>query len=357
MANHKKVSSKTNLEIKKEQSGLNVAILGATGLVGEMLLTILEERAFPVNLLFPLASHQSFGDTVMFRNKPLRVQTAETFDFSQADLAFFAVNNEQAAHFAPMATQAGCWVIDNSSQFRLDPEVPLVIPEVNPEAIAEGRQRRLIANPNCSTIQMLVALKPIVDAVGIRRIEVATYQSVSGTGKKAISELAEQSARLLNGISLESVVYPRQIAFNVFPHIDALTDNGYTKEEMKMVLETQKILNDPNLEVNPTAVRVPVFFGHSEAIHIDTNLKMTAPEAKNLLRTSPGIIVVDELDDEHQFDYPTPASHLSQGDAVYVGRIREDLFSPHGLSLWVVADNVRKGAALNAIQIAEMLIG
>lgn len=332
---------------------INVAILGATGLIGETLLSILEERKFPVKQLFPLASEKSAGQTVVFKGRPLRVQDAGDFDFSQVQLAFFAVSGEQAAQYAPMAVEAGCLVIDNSAHFRLADDVPLVVPEVNPEAIADYRQRNIIANPNCSTIQMVVALKPILDAVGLKRINVATYQSVSGTGKKAVSELAEQSAQLLNGMPIEPQVYPQQIAFNLLPHIDDFSDNGYTREEMKMVLETRKILNCPHLAITATAVRVPVFYGHSEAVWLETERSITREEAITLLKGAPGIVVV-ETDENGTPNYPTPISHLNGEDAVYVGRIRADLFSDKGLNLWVVADNVRKGGALNAVQIAEI---
>ncbi|MEY3182295.1 MAG: aspartate-semialdehyde dehydrogenase [Pseudomonadota bacterium] len=332
---------------------INVAILGATGLIGETLLSILEERKFPINQLFVLASGKSSGQTVRFKGKTLRVQNASEFDFTQVQLAFFAVGSEQAAQYAPLAVEAGCLVIDNSAHFRLMESVPLVVPEVNKEAIADYRQRNIIANPNCSTIQMVIALKPILDAVGLKRINVATYQSVSGTGKKAISELAEQSAHLLNGMPIEPQVYPQQIAFNVLPHIDDFSDNGYTREEMKMILETQKILNCPQLAITATTVRVPVFYGHSEAIWIETERSITREEATALLKQAPGIVVV-EADDSSDFPYPTPISHLNAEDAVYVGRIRSDLFSDCGLNLWVVADNVRKGGALNAVQIAEI---
>jgi aspartate-semialdehyde dehydrogenase len=244
-------------------------------------------------------------------------------------------------------------VIDNTSQFRYDDDIPLVVPEVNPGALASYRNRNIIANPNCSTIQMLVALKPIYDAVGIERINVATYQAVSGTGKEAIEELANQTASLLNGRPVETKVYPRQIAFNVIPHIDSFQDNGYTKEEMKMVWETRKIMGDERIQVNPTCVRVPVFYGHSEAIHIETRDKITAEQARKLLEAAPGIVVLDE---RQPGGYPTPVGDASGKDPVFVGRIREDISHPRGLNLWVVADNVRKGAALNSIQIAETLI-
>lgn len=335
---------------------INVAVLGATGVIGETILSILEERAFPVKQLFLLGSQRSSGKTALFHNKPLLIQDVAQFDFSQVQVAFFAVGNAQAAEYADKAARAGCVVIDNSSQFRYDDDVPLVIPEVNPEAIAGYTERLIIANPNCSTLPILVALKPIVDAVGITRINVATYQSVSGTGKDAIAELAEQSASILNGIPVEPRVYPKQIAFNVLPHIDVFEDNGYTREEMKMVWETQKILNNPSIRVNPTSVRVPVFYGHSAAVHIETERKITAADAKALLSHSPGVIVVDDELEGGQRDYPTPVSHINEGDAVYVGRIREDLSHERGLNLWVVADNVRKGGALNAVQIAEILV-
>ena len=247
----------------------------------------------------------------------------------------------------------GCVVVDNTSHFRRDEDIPLVVPEVNPESLADYGRRNIIANPNCSTIQMLVALKPIHDAVGIERINVATYQAVSGTGKAAIEELAGQTARLLNGQAIECEVYTRQIAFNAIPHIDTFQDNGYTREEMKMVWETRRILGDPGLQVNPTCVRVPVFFGHSEAVHIETIDKITAEEARQLLDGAPGIALLDERADG---GYPTAVGEGAGSDAVYVGRVREDISHPRGLNLWIVADNVRKGAALNSVQIAEKLI-
>jgi aspartate-semialdehyde dehydrogenase len=331
----------------------DIAVVGATGAVGEMMLSVLEERLFPINKLYALASERSAGSTVVFKNKSIMVEDASTFDFSKVQIALFSAGSAVSKVLAPKAADQGCIVIDNTSCFRLDPDVPLVIPEVNANCIADYTARNIIANPNCSTIQMLVAIKPIYDAVGIDRINVATYQSVSGTGRKAISELAEQTAGLLNARPAEVQVYTRQIAFNVIPHIDAFQENGYTKEEMKMVWETQKILEDPNIRVNPTAVRVPVFYGHSEAIHLETRQKITADQARNLLFSSPGIIV---LDDTAENEYPTPVIEGSGTDAVYVGRIREDISHPFGLNLWVVADNIRKGAALNAIQIAEILI-
>ncbi len=330
----------------------NVAVLGVTGVVGETMLSILAERQFPVKTLFPLASHRSAGDTLRFKNKAHHVIDAETFDFSKADIALFSAGASVSKIYAPIADAAGCVVIDNTSQFRRDEDVPLVIPEVNPGRIADFKARNLIANPNCSTIQMLVALKPIYDAVGIERINVATYQSVSGSGKAAITELAEQTAQLLNGIPASPKVFPGQIAFNVLPQIANFEANGYTLEEMKLYWETRKIFEDPHIQVNATAVRVPVFYGHSEAIHIETRDKITASHAISLLQSAPGVIVMDEAENA----YPCPVPEASGTDAVYVGRIREDISHPRGLNLWVVSDNVRKGAALNAVQIAEILV-
>lgn len=331
----------------------DIAVLGATGVVGETIISILEERQFPIGRLYPLASHRSAGETVVFKNRALMIEDVADFDFSKVQIALFSAGSSISALYAPKATKAGSIVIDNTAQFRLETDVPLVIPEVNPDAIADYRERGIIANPNCSTIQMLVALKPLVDAVGIERINVATYQSVSGTGKAAIEELSGQVGELLNGRSVEPKIYPKQIAFNVIPQCDEFEENGYTREEMKIILETQKILNDPFIRVNATAVRVPVFYGHSEAIHLETRQKITAEAAKDLLYQAPGIIVVDE---HKTGSYPTPISELSGSDAVYVGRIREDISHPLGLNLWVVADNIRKGAALNAVQIAEILV-
>ena len=332
---------------------VNVAVVGATGAVGEAMIEILESREFPVGQLFPLASSRSAGKSITFRGKRHTVGDLATFDFSQAQIGLFSAGGAISAEFAPIAAEAGCVVIDNTSHFRLEPDIPLVVPEVNPEAIADYRTRGIIANPNCSTIQMLVALKPIYDAVGIERINVATYQAVSGTGKEAIEELAGQTARLLNGKSADPEVYAKQIAFNLIPHIDDFQANGYTREEMKMVWETQKIFSDDRILVNPTCVRVPVFFGHSEAVHIETREPISAEEATQLLSEAPGVIVMDE---RKPGGYPTPVTEAAGKDPVYVGRIRADISHPRGLNLWVVADNVRKGAALNSIQIAERLV-
>ncbi|MBX5459607.1 MAG: aspartate-semialdehyde dehydrogenase [Steroidobacteraceae bacterium] len=331
-----------------------VAVVGATGLVGEAMVNVLEERNFPVSELYPLASHRSLGKSVTFRSKTLPVGDLATFDFSKVQIALFSAGSEVSREHAPRAAAAGCIVIDNTSQFRYENDVPLVVPEVNPHAIAQYKARNIIANPNCSTIQMLVALKPIHDAVGIERINVATYQSVSGAGRQAVEELASQSAALLSGHGqVKPRVMPKQIAFNCLPQIDAFQDNGYTREEMKMVWETHKIMEDDSIRVNPTTVRVPVFFGHSEAIHLETRRKITAAEARALLRKAPGVEVIDE---RRPGGYPTAATEAANRDTVYVGRIREDISTRHGLNLWVVADNIRKGAATNSVQIAEALV-
>ncbi|MEE9352313.1 MAG: aspartate-semialdehyde dehydrogenase [Thiotrichaceae bacterium] len=332
----------------------DVAVVGATGAVGETMLSILAERNFPVGKIYALASERSVGKPVTFGTKTLRVENLATFDFSKVQIGLFSPGGSISAEYAPKAAEAGCVVIDNTAHFRYDDDIPLVVPEVNPHAIADYTKRGIIANPNCSTIQMLVALKPLHDAAKITRINVATYQAVSGTGKPAIEELAGQTARLLNGQPSEDPkVYPHQIAFNVIPQIDVFMENGYTKEEMKMVWETKKILEDDDILVNPTAVRVPVFFGHSEAVHIETRDKLTAEQAKELLSKQDGIVVIDEHKDG---GYPSAIANGANSDPVYVGRIREDISHPNGLDLWVVADNVRKGAALNSIQIAERLI-
>ncbi len=331
----------------------NVAVVGATGAVGDAMLDILEQRSFPIADIFPLASSRSEGKTVTFSGREYKVGNLADFDFDGVDIGLFSAGASVSAEFAPLAAQAECVVIDNTSQFRYDDDIPLVVTEVNPEAIAGYRNRGIIANPNCSTIQLVVALKPIYDAVGIERINVCTYQAVSGTGKAAMEELASQTAALLNGKEISLHVYPKQIAFNVLPHIDVFQDNGYTKEEMKMVWETQKILGDADLRINPTTARVPVFYGHSEAVHIETVDKITAQQARDLLQHAPGVVVIDERKDG---GYPTAVTDGAHHDAVFVGRIREDISCPRGLDLWVVADNVRKGAALNSVQIGEHLI-
>jgi aspartate-semialdehyde dehydrogenase len=330
----------------------NIAIAGATGAVGEALLNILQERKFPIGELVPLASERSAGSKVEFGNRSITVRNIADFDFNGIDIAFFSAGGSVSREHVPRAVDAGAIVIDNTSEFRYQPDVPLVISEVNPHAIEQLKERGIIANPNCSTMQMLVALAPIHRAVGIVRINVATYQSVSGTGHRALEELGRQTAALLNFQTVEPKVYPAQIAFNVIPHGGDFTDNGYTMEEMKIVWETRKILEDESIQVNPTSVRVPVFFGHSEAVHIETRDKISADEARALLEKAPGVVVVDQ---RKAGGYPTAVTHAAGKDPVFVGRIREDISHPRGLDLWIVADNIRKGAALNAVQIAEIV--
>jgi aspartate-semialdehyde dehydrogenase len=330
-----------------------VAVLGATGLVGDTMIKVLEERKFPVAELFPLASNRSLGKSVEFNGKKVPVIDVDTFDFANADIGLFSAGGEISRIYAPKAAAAGCVVIDNTSEFRYDDDIPLVVPEVNPEAIAQFKQRRIIANPNCSTIQMLVALKPLHDAAKIERINVATYQSVSGAGKEAVEELAAQSVALMSGKGpVKPKVVAAQIAFNVVPQIDKFQDNGYTKEEMKMFWETRKIFNDSEIRVNATAVRVPVFFGHSEVVSIETARKLTVAEAHKLLEKAPGVKVIDT---RKPGGYPTAAVEAANDDRVFVGRIREDISHERGLNLWIVSDNIRKGAATNSVQIAEIL--
>lgn len=330
-----------------------VAIVGATGLVGETMVKVLEERNFPVSELFPLASSRSLGKSVEYRGKKYPVLELETFDFARADIGLFSAGSGVSREYAPKAWAAGCVVIDNTSEFRNDDDIPLVVPEVNPQAIGGYKARGIIANPNCSTIQMVVALKPIHDAVGIERINVATYQSVSGAGKEAVEELASQSAALLSGRDAGAPkAIARQIAFNCVPQIDSFEANGYTREEMKMVWETRKILGEPTMRVNSTTVRVPVFYGHSEAVHIETRRKLSAADARALLEKAPGVVVLDK---RVPAGYPTAVTEAANHDTVYVGRIREDISHEMGLNLWIVADNIRKGAATNSVQIAEIL--
>ncbi|NIR29514.1 MAG: aspartate-semialdehyde dehydrogenase [Gammaproteobacteria bacterium] len=332
---------------------LDVAVLGATGAVGEAMISILAERDFPVGRLYPLASSRSAGAKIEFKNQRLTVENVEEFDFSRVRIGLFSAGASVSADHAPRATAAGCVIIDNTSCFRYDDDVPLVVPEVNEAAIGDFRARGIIANPNCSTIQMVVALKPLYDAVGIERINVSTYQAVSGTGKEAMKELSAQVRAWAQGAPMNyPSVYPKQIAFNALPHIDAFMENGYTREEMKMLWETRKILGDHGIGVNATCVRVPVFYGHSEAVHIETRAKLGAEEARELLQQAPGVVVMDERADG---GYPTAAIDSAGTDPVYVGRIREDISHPRGLCMWIVSDNVRKGAALNSIQIAECL--
>jgi len=330
----------------------DVAVVGATGAVGETILSILAERKFPVRNIYALASERSAGKRVEFGTRQLVVQDLAKFDFSQVQIGLFSPGASISKIYVPVAAEAGCVVIDNTSQFRYDDDKPLIVPEVNAHAIEQYKATNIIANPNCSTIQMLVALKPIHDAVGITRVNVCTYQAVSGSGKEAIDELAGQTARLLGGQESKPSVYPKQIAFNALPQIDTFQENGYTKEEMKMVWETRKIMEDDNIKVNPTCVRIPVFYGHSEAIHLETRDPISANQARHLLGSAQGIVVLDEHKDG---GYPTAVTESAGTDAVYVGRIRKDISTENGLNLWVVSDNVRKGAALNSVQIAECL--
>ncbi len=337
----------------KSQQRFKIAVVGATGAVGTTMLEILAERDFPASEVVPLASSRSAGSRVKFGEQSLKVLELDTYDFTGVAIALFSAGGSISAVHAPRAAAAGAIVIDNTSEFRYVDEIPLVISEVNPHAIARYTTRGIIANPNCSTMQMLVALAPIHRAVGIERINVATYQSVSGAGQSGIVELGRQTAAMLNFQPMEAKKFPTQIAFNLIPQIDVFTDNGYTKEEMKMVWETQKILEDASIRVNPTAVRVPVFYGHSEAVHLETRSKLSAEAARALLAAAPGVVVVDE---HKAGGYPTPVTHAAGKDPVFVGRIREDISHPRGLDLWIVSDNIRKGAALNAVQIAELLV-
>ena len=331
---------------------VNVAVVGATGVVGEAMLDILASRKFPIGELYALASERSVGKQVDFGNRSISVDNLAQFDFSKVQIALFSAGASVSEEHAPRAAAAGCVVVDNTSRFRIEPNIPLVVPEVNPHRIADYKESGIVANPNCSTIQMVVALKPIYDAVGIERINIATYQAVSGAGKSAVEELARQSAALLNGKPMEIKGDARQIAFNAVPHIDTFQDNRYTREEMKMVWETQKILEDDAIAVNPTAVRIPAFFGHSEAIHLETREKISAEAVADLMREAPGVELLDGVEIGQ---YPTAVTEASGNDPVYVGRVREDISHPRGINLWVVADNIRKGAALNSVQIAEIL--
>jgi len=330
----------------------DIAVVGATGMVGESMLQILSERKFPAGKVHALASERSVGKEVEFGNRKLKVADLAKFDFSQTQIGLFSAGASVSDVYAPKAAACGCVVIDNTSRFRYDDDIPLVVPEVNAEKIADYKASGIIANPNCSTIQMVVALKPIYDAVGIDRINVSTYQAVSGAGKSAVEELVRQTSLLLNGRPLEIDGKQKQIAFNAVPHIDQFQDNRYTKEEMKMVWETRKILGDEKIAINPTAVRIPTFFGHSEALHIETGSRISAEEVCELMRNAPGVELVDGTDTG---EYPTAVTESAGNDAVYVGRVREDISHPRGINLWVVSDNIRKGAALNSVQIAEIL--
>jgi len=330
----------------------HVAVVGATGAVGNEMISILEERNFPVKTLTLLASERSLGKELEFRGKKHPVKVLGEHSFGGVEIGLFSAGGSISQKFAPIAAAAGCVVIDNTSAFRYEPDIPLVVPEVNPEKIAEYKNRGIIANPNCSTIQMVVVLKPIHDAARIKRVVVSTYQSVSGTGKKAMEELADQTRAVMNFKEPVARVYPHPIAFNCLPHIDVFLENGYTKEEMKMVWETKKIMGDDSIAVTATTIRVPVFRAHSESINIETEKKITAKEARALLSRAPGIVVVDDPD---RREYPL-AIHAEGKDEIFVGRIREDTSIANGLNLWVVSDNLRKGAALNAVQIAEILV-
>jgi len=329
----------------------NVAVVGATGAVGNEMIKVLEQRNFPVKKLTLLASERSLGKDLTFHGKSIPVEVLTENSFAGIEIGLFSAGGSVSEKFAPIAAAQGCVVIDNTSAFRMIPDIPLVVPEVNPEAIALYKNRGIIANPNCSTIQMVVALKPIHDAVGIKRIVVSTYQAVSGTGKKAIEELSLQTQALLSFKEPVAKVYPHQIAFNCLPHIDVFLENGYTKEEMKMVNETKKIMNDQSIMVTATTVRVPVFYSHSESVNVETRKKITAAEVRRLLSTAPGVVVVDNPANK---EYPL-AINAAGRDETFVGRIREDESIPNGINLWVVSDNIRKGAALNAVQIAEIL--
>lgn len=331
----------------------NIVIVGATGVVGEAILSILAERDFPIDNLYALASNSSDGHTVLFNHKQIEVRALADFDFSKADIAIFSAGSSVSKEFVPQAAASGCVVIDNTSQFRNDELVPLVIPEINPETIHGFKNKNIIANPNCSTIQMLLALYSIYRKVGLKSINVTTFQSVSGSGKAAISELITQTTELLNGRPATKNVYPKQIAFNVLPHIDKFDDSGFTCEELKMIRETHKIFGDPSIEINSTTVRVPVLYGHSEAITIETKQDLTADNARQLLLDTEGVTVLDNIQEEL---YPTPFEDAIGSDQVYVGRIRNSLTNDRILNLWVVSDNIRKGAALNSVQIAELLV-
>jgi aspartate-semialdehyde dehydrogenase len=330
--------------VKKEK--YNIAIVGATGAVGEQLREVLEDRDFPVGELRLLASERSAGQYLPFQSRQIRVGILKEDSFEDIDIALFSAGGTVSAKFVPAAVTAGAVVVDNTAFFRMEPNIPLVVPEVNAKEIANYKNRGIVANPNCSTIQMVVALKPI------KRVVVSTYQSVSGAGRMAMEELSQQVAALFNGRELKKEKFPHQIAFNCIPHIDVFMEDGYTKEEWKMVQETRKILGEPNLPVTATTVRVPVFLSHSESVNVETRVKLSAAETKRILREAPGVIVVDEPANNV---YPTPID-ASGKDATYVGRIREDESVANGLNLWIVSDNLRKGAALNAVQIGEILV-
>ncbi len=335
-----------------ENKKFNIAVAGATGAVGEQMLACLEERNFPVKSIKLLASSRSAGKTVRFNDVPLTVETLTEDSFKGMDIALFSAGGGTSKQFAPFAAKDGCVVVDNSSAWRMDPEVPLVVPEVNPHAVAGYTRKGIIANPNCSTIQMVVVLAPLHEKYKIKRIVVSTYQAVSGTGKKAIDELSDQTRAMLNFMECKNKVYPHQIAFNCLPHIDSFLDNGYTKEEMKMVNETRKILEDDTLRITATTVRVPVFYSHSESVNIETYQPIAAVDVKRMFEKQPGVFLVDDPENNV---YPLAIDAAGQ-DMTLVGRIRQDASVENGINLWIVADNIRKGAATNAVQIAELLI-
>ncbi len=329
----------------------NIAVVGATGAVGNQMIRCLEERQFPVKSIKLLASFRSAGRKIRFKGNDIEVHELTEKVFKGFDIALFSAGGGTSKKFAPFAAKDGCIVVDNSSVWRMDPDVPLVVPEVNPHTISEHTKKGIIANPNCSTIQMVVPLHAIYQTSGIKRVVVSTYQAVSGTGKRAIDELLDQTRAMLNFSETQNQIYPHRIAFNCLPHIDVFLDNGYTKEEMKMVHETRKILGDPNMAVTATTVRVPVFYSHSEAVNVETLKPITAEAVKSLLKETPGVEVVDDPDKNA---YPL-AIHAAGRDQILVGRIRNDESIPNGINMWVVADNIRKGAATNAVQIAEVL--
>ena len=330
----------------------NVAVVGATGAVGNEMVDTLEQRKFPVKNLKLLASARSVGKTLTYKGEGIKIEELKEDSFKGIDIGLFSPGGAVSLKFAPIAAASGCVVIDNTNAFRMDPEVPLVVPEVNEHAIAMYKNKGIIANPNCSTIQMVVVLKPLHDAAKIKRVVVSTYQAVSGTGKKAIYELEQQILAIYNNKKIENKVYPYQIAFNILPHIDAFLENGYTKEEMKMVNETKKIMEDNSIQVTATTVRVPVFYGHSESVNVEFERDLSPDQARKVLKKAPGIKVVD---DPSKNKYPLAILAAGKDDT-FVGRIRRDESIPHGLNMWIVADNIRKGAALNAVQIAEVLI-
>src|SRR5208282_2119453 len=329
----------------------NVAVVGATGNVGREMLNILDEREFPVKEVFAIASRRSTGVEVSFGDKTLKCRDLETFDFSQCDFALMSAGGEISTQWSPKIGKTGCIVIDNSSAWRYDMDVPLIVPEVNADAVVGYKKKNIIANPNCSTAQLVVALKPLHDAATIKRVVVSTYQSVSGAGKDAMDELFRQTRAVFVADPVEVVKFTKQIAFNVIPHIDVFLDSGYTKEEWKMMVEVQKIL-DPDIQVSATCVRVPVFIGHSEAVNVEFEKPITAAQARAILREAPGCLVIDKHEDG---GYVTPIEAAGE-DATFISRIRKDPTVEHGLQMWVVSDNLRKGAALNAVQIAECLI-